>query len=530
MKQASVFRRSMITVLALLLILPWLSAKADAAAVWQPNTAYKKGDLVTYQSKNYECVQPHTSLNGWEPPNVPALWKYTGDASDGGETTPNPTPDTTAPSIPAGLAASGITETSFQLTWGASTDNVGVTSYEVYRDGTLAATVTTNSATIAGLSAGTAYAVTVKAKDAAGNLSAASTSLLVTTLTGTTTPGPNPTPSGSKWLIGYWHNFDNGSTNIRLRNVNPAYDIINVSFAEPISPGSGTLAFTPYNATVEEFKSDIAYLQSQGKKVLISMGGANGTIELTDSAKKQQFEDSLKSIISTYGFNGLDIDLEGSSLSLNAGDTDFRNPTTPKIVNLINGVKAVKANFGANFMITAAPETAYVQGGFLNYGGPWGAYLPVIHALRSDLNLLHVQHYNSGSMVGLDGRSYSQGTADFHVAMAEMLLQGFDVGGSSGPFFSPLRADQIAIGVPATQQAAGGGYTSPAELQKAMNYLIKGTSYGGSYTLRQSAGYAGIKGIMTWSINWDAYANHQFSNAHRTYLNSMSAQKESTNK
>ncbi|WP_211747456.1 glycosyl hydrolase family 18 protein [Paenibacillus sp. Marseille-Q4541] len=513
----------MITVLVILLILPWLATRADAAATWQPNTAYKKGDQVTYQSKNYECLQPHTSLNGWEPPNVPALWKYTGDASGGGGTTP--TPDTTAPTVPTGLASSGITETSFQLAWTASTDNVGVTGYEVYRDGTLATTVATNSAAIVGLTAGTTYAFTVKAKDAAGNVSAASSSLSVTTKTGTTNPNPNPT--GSKWLIGYWHNFDNGSTNIRLRNVNPAYDIINVSFAEPISHGSGTLAFTPYNASVEEFKSDIAYLQSQGKKVLISMGGANGTIELTDATKKQQFEDSLKSIINTYGFNGLDIDLEGSSLSLNAGDTDFRNPTTPKIVNLINGVKAVKATFGANFMITAAPETAYVQGGYLNYGGPWGAYLPVIHALRNDLNLLHVQHYNSGSMIGLDGRAYSQGTADFHVAMAEMLLQGFNVGGSSGPFFSPLRPDQIAIGVPATQQAAGGGYTAPAELQKAMNYLIKGVSYGGSYTLRQPAGYPGLKGIMTWSINWDAFANNQFSSAHRSFLNSFSAQQAS---
>lgn len=102
------------------------------------------------------------------------------------------------------------------------------------------------------------------------------------------------------------------------------------------------------------------------------MGGANGTIELTDAGKRQQFEESLKSIISTYGFNGLDIDLEGSSLSLNAGDTDFRNPTTPKIVNLIQGVKAVKSHFGSEFILTAAPETAYVQGGYLSYGGPWG--------------------------------------------------------------------------------------------------------------------------------------------------------------
>ncbi|WP_260986636.1 chitinase [Paenibacillus xylanexedens] len=518
MNKAVQFRPVITFALAFLLIISWFAPRVDAAALWQAGTAYKKGELVTYQNKDYECIQTHTALTGWEPSNVPALWKYVGENTGGGGEIPGS--DTTPPSVPTGLTASFITDTSANLAWNASTDNVGVAGYEVYRNGVLVTSTSATTAVVTGLTAGTTYAFTVKAKDAAGNTSAASTPLSVTTSNGSSNPGP----TGSKWLIGYWHNFDNGSTNIRLRNVSTAYDVINVSFAEPISHGSGTLAFTPYNATVAEFKSDIAYLQSQGKKVLLSMGGANGTIELTDATKRQQFEESLKSIISTYGFNGLDIDLEGSSLSLNAGDTDFRSPTTPKIVNLINGVKAVKSHFGANFILTAAPETAYVQGGYLSYGGPWGAYLPVIHALRNDLSLLHVQHYNTGSMVGLDGRSYAQGTADFHVSMAEMLLQGFHVGGSTGPFFSPLRPDQIAIGVPASQQAAGGGYTTPVELQKALNYLIKGVSYGGSYTLRQPAGYVGLKGIMTWSINWDAYTNNQFSNAHRSFLNGFSTQ------
>lgn len=43
-------------------------------AAWEPNKAYVQGDKVTYQNKTYECRQPHTSLNGWEPANVPALW------------------------------------------------------------------------------------------------------------------------------------------------------------------------------------------------------------------------------------------------------------------------------------------------------------------------------------------------------------------------------------------------------------------------------------------------------------------------
>ena len=79
MNQAVRVRPVIIVALAFLLIISWFAPRADAAAQWQAGTAYKKGDLVTYQNKNYECIQSHTALNGWEPPLVPALWTYVGD-------------------------------------------------------------------------------------------------------------------------------------------------------------------------------------------------------------------------------------------------------------------------------------------------------------------------------------------------------------------------------------------------------------------------------------------------------------------
>lgn len=328
--------------------------------------------------------------------------------------------------------------------------------------------------------------------------------------------------NGDKIIVGYWHNFDNGSSNIRLRDVSSSYDVIQVAFAEPSGgAASGDMAFQPYNASIGEFQADVRELQSQGKKVLISIGGANGAVELSTNQAKQKFVSTMKGIIDTYGFDGLDIDLEGSSLSLNPGDTDFRNPTTPKIVNLISAVREIVNSYGSNFVLTMAPETAYVQGGYAAYGGPWGAYLPVIYALRDSLDYLHVQHYNSGSMTGLDGKSYAQGTADFQVAMAEMLLQGFDVGGNANNHFPALRQDQVLIGLPATRSAANGGYTAPTEVHKALDYLVKGQPFGGSYTLRNSEGYPGFKGLMTWSINWDKAANYAFSGSHRAYLDSL---------
>ncbi|GKU78317.1 fibronectin type III domain-containing protein [Paenibacillus sp. L3-i20] len=323
----------------------------------------------------------------------------------------------------------------------------------------------------------------------------------------------------NKIIVGYWHNFDNFSVNIRLRDISPDYDVIQVAFAEPAGGAhTGNMVFTPYNATVSEFQSDIAFLKARGQKVLISIGGANGAVELTTASAKTTFVNTMKNIINTYGFDGLDIDLEGSSLSLNGGDVDFKAPTTPKIVNLISATREILNSYSANFLLTMAPETAYVQGGAGTYSGMWGAYLPVIYDLRNELDYLHVQHYNSGPMLGLDGRAYSQGTPDFQVAMAEMLLVGFPVGNNPNNLFPALRQDQIVIGLPSSPQAAGGGYTAPANVQKALDYLIKGVPYGGTYVLRNTTGYPNFKGLMTWSINWDKVNNFLFSTSHRTYL------------
>ena len=96
------------------------------------------------------------------------------------------TTDTTVPSTPISLTFSGTTATAVNLFWTASTDNVGVTGYNIYNGTTLAFTAATNSAGLSGLTASTTYNFTVKAKDAAGNLSAASNAVSVTTLAATT--------------------------------------------------------------------------------------------------------------------------------------------------------------------------------------------------------------------------------------------------------------------------------------------------------------------------------------------------------
>ncbi len=90
-------------------------------------------------------------------------------------------PDDTPPSAPTGLTAASVTSTSASLTWDASTDDVGVVAYDVYSGSTLAGSPTTTSFTAIGLSPSTSYSFTVRARDAAGNASAASAPLGVAT-------------------------------------------------------------------------------------------------------------------------------------------------------------------------------------------------------------------------------------------------------------------------------------------------------------------------------------------------------------
>ena len=89
--------------------------------------------------------------------------------------------DSQAPTAPTSLASTSKTSTSITLTWNASTDNVGVTSYDVYANSILKTNVSGLTATITGLTALTSYSIYVKAKDAAGNASASSNTISVTT-------------------------------------------------------------------------------------------------------------------------------------------------------------------------------------------------------------------------------------------------------------------------------------------------------------------------------------------------------------
>lgn len=497
LQQKCKMRRMISIMLALAFVLAtvYIPSNAQTIAPWTPGTAYEVNDIVLYDGNHYQCLQRHTALVGWEPAHTSALWRF---HSIGME----------AVAAPSFSPAGGRYTTAQSVSITCETANAEIRFTTDGSDPTAASSLYTGAITISSTS-------TIKAKAFKSGMSDSAVASAVFTISDT--PAPQP---GNKLLVGYWHNFDNGLTPImKLRDIVSAWDVIDVAFAD--IAGNGTVSFTPFNATEQEFKADIAFLKDQGKEVVLSLGGQNGAVSLLDDAAAKRFENSLIATIDQFGFTGVDVDIE-TGIALGAGDTDFRNPTTPAIVNLIRALKAVCNHYGPDFLLTMAPEVAYVQGGITAYAGPWGGYLPIIHAMRDELTYLHVQYYNCGGNYALDGRAYNHGTADFQVAMSEMLLKGFPVAGNSNHIFPPLRQEQVMIGIPAAVGAApSGGYISPAEMKKALNYLLNGIPYGGTYQLQNPAGYPGFKGLMTWSINWDAQNNYEFTTQYRSFLDAM---------
>jgi chitodextrinase len=109
-------------------------------------------------------------------------------------------PDTQAPSTPSGLAASNVTQTGLTLTWNPSTDNVAVTGYDLYRNGTKVASPSSPGASQSGLACGTSYTFAVKALDAAGNQSQQAQ---LTVSTSACASSPPPAPSGTYFNSDY---------------------------------------------------------------------------------------------------------------------------------------------------------------------------------------------------------------------------------------------------------------------------------------------------------------------------------------
>lgn len=150
--------------------------------------------------------------------------------------------DTTAPTAPTGLTATATTSESVTLTWTASTDAGGVAGYDVHQGTTTVASSTTTTATVSGLAADTLHSFTVRARDRAGNVSAASTALSVRT-------SPASTPTGG--LAVQYRDADGDAANnavrpsLRIANTGTsALDLSTVSARYWFTRDGGPTTFT----------------------------------------------------------------------------------------------------------------------------------------------------------------------------------------------------------------------------------------------------------------------------------------------
>jgi chitinase len=321
----------------------------------------------------------------------------------------------------------------------------------------------------------------------------------------TASPAPRSGASTRHALIGY---FEGGGS---IRNVSPQWDIIIATFAAPVKGSTSMLRFD----APASFQADLAYLKSKGKKVLISLGGGGEVVTLNTQQDTHNFVSSVTAIVEKYGFDGVDLDIETPSLMIDPGDTDFRHPKTPSIVNLIAAMHQLRSHFGPRFMVAEVPEAAQAQAGMQSYGGQFGSFLPVIYGTLDMLSFVDAQDYNTPPLEGLDGNYYFPGAADYHTALGEMMVHGFTVNGN---MFPPVPPEKVAIGFPATPNSAR-NYTQIPAIEDALRYLIDGKAYANKgYELRQKPGYPAFLGAMFWAINEDRRNNYKMSNAIGPFL------------
>jgi Cellulose binding domain/Fibronectin type III domain/Glycosyl hydrolases family 18 len=225
-----------------------------------------------------------------------------GGGSSGG------TGDGTAPSAPGNLHSTGVTASSVSLAWNAATDNVGVTGYRIYQGSTLASTVTGTSATISGLAAGTTYSFTVKATDAAGNLSAASNTVTATTSASSGGGGGTTLATAPYIDMGSW------PTPV-LGDVATASTLKNFTLAFITSAGCKASWFNAYDPRSGWQLDQINAIRSRGGDVKISFGGASG-IELAQACGSvNALTAEYQAVVSAYSLTYIDFDIEGSAVA-----------------------------------------------------------------------------------------------------------------------------------------------------------------------------------------------------------------------
>ncbi|MFF7448976.1 MULTISPECIES: carbohydrate binding domain-containing protein [unclassified Streptomyces] len=234
--------------------------------------------------------------------------------------------DTQAPTVPAGLRSTGKTSSSVSLAWNASTDNVGVTAYDVFSGSNQVLSVSGTSATVSGLSPSTAYTFTVRARDAAGNSSGASGAVSVTTDPG---GGGGGFKQAAPYLYLGWGDPPSATS------VMSATGIKWFTMAFILSSGGCTPAWDGSRPlTGGNDQSVINSIRAAGGDVVPSIGGWSGNKLGPNCSTAEALAGAYQKVIDAYGLKAIDVDIENTD--------EFENATVQD--RILNALKIVKAN------------------------------------------------------------------------------------------------------------------------------------------------------------------------------------------
>ncbi|MFE6894591.1 carbohydrate binding domain-containing protein [Streptomyces sp. NPDC057694] len=287
---------------------------------------------------------------------------------------PGGSTDTQAPTAPTGLTSTAKTSSSVSLSWGAASDNVGVTGYDIYSGGSnKLLTVSGTSATVSGLSASTAYSFTVKAHDAAGNSSGASNAVSVTTSAGSggttgfkqaapyfyTGWGDPPSPAGVMSATGVkWFTM---AFILSSGGCNPAWD-----GARPLTGGQD--------------QSAINAIRAAGGDIVPSIGGWSGNKLGPNCSTPEALAGAYQKVIDAYGLKAIDVDIENSD--------EFENTAVQD--RILNALKIVKANNpGLKTILTFGTSTT----GPTSYGN---RLIEQAKALNADIDVFTIMPFDFG--------------------------------------------------------------------------------------------------------------------------------------
>ncbi len=297
------------------------------------------------------------------------------------------------------------------------------------------------------------------------------------------------------------------SNPVDMDAVDSCYNVIIVAFIVTDDSGNYILALKNPGSqgssyyTEQQVKDMIARAKEQGRKVIVSLGGQFFKVSMKTQDDVTTFSTQTRNIVDAYGFEGIDLDLE----------TDALSGIDPALMaQAVMDVVSHYRDLGQDFWLTAAPEWCYIVP-FMYGSGQWAShtlagsfYVDLVQAAGiANFSYFWPQLYNQGPANGFAGPEEddlgfpakvipTDGMDAFMsgFAWAASTTQGYEANGSMGVF---IPAQKLALGIPATEGAAGG----------EMTYIATPALIASGWSMMRQNNVA-IAGFMNWSVDWDA--------------------------